>query len=428
MPSRNSQPPNSLPSLPPAPHPHLAHHRGDHGHGSRSSTGHPDGPSSASVMGGPSTSSRHQHHASPSLDALRSALPPPPAPSGAGAGGVGGVGVIGGKVKAKASTRVNIVDRSLAPLGITASGDVYALLFSELVQYSRNRVTSVTELEARLAVVGGRVGQRALTLLAVRDAGGPAGGGGGGGSGGLGGSGGVLGGKAAAGAGKREVRVLGVLNLVVSGVWKFLFGKQADGLKKVNDSEDECTFLGQWFALVRGGTEGGGGFVLVTAACVELCGLCVCIVGPRFFLSLTPLICSRVFAPFMSHFVCCSLAGLALRCSMIAAHFHCVDVSCCLPSSSFHWMDSMSLNVVVTMPQTTLKTWSRWSTSMCRCQETTAPSTVRPSSQESFTAFYSHPDSYVPATAAWLVSCGPAFCIASGYVAGLDLSRLHSRF
>lgn len=51
------------------------------------------------------------------------------------------------------------------------------------------------------------------------------------------------GGKAAAGAGKREVRVLGVLNLVVSGVWKFLFGKQADGLKKVNDSEDECTLL-----------------------------------------------------------------------------------------------------------------------------------------------------------------------------------------
>jgi len=254
-------------------------------------------------MGGPSASSRHQHHASPSLDALRSALPPPPAPSGAGAGGVGGVGVIGGKVKAKASTRVNIVDRSLAPLGITASGDVYALLFSELVQYSRNRVTSVTELEARLAVVGGRVGQRALTLLAVRD-------------------GGVLGGKAAAGAGKREVRVLGVLNLVVSGVWKFLFGKQADGLKKVNDSEDECTFLGQWCALVWGGTEGGGGSMLVTAACVELCGWCVCIVGPRLLLSLTPLICSRAFAPFMSRFVCCALAGLALRCSIFAAHFY----------------------------------------------------------------------------------------------------------
>eukprot|EP00168_Porphyra_purpurea_P017974 TRINITY_DN6485_c0_g1_i1.p1 TRINITY_DN6485_c0_g1~~TRINITY_DN6485_c0_g1_i1.p1 ORF type:complete len:284 (+),score=59.74 TRINITY_DN6485_c0_g1_i1:231-1082(+) len=265
MPSRNSQPPNSLPSLPPAPHPHLAHHRGDHGHGSRSAAGHPDGPSSASGMGGPSASSRHQHHASPSLDALRSALPPPPAPSGAGAGGVGGVGVIGGKVKAKASTRVNIVDRSLAPLGTTASGDVYALLFSELVQYSRNRVTSVTELEARLAVVGGRVGQRALTLLAVRDAGGPAGGGGSGGVGGLGGSGGVLGGKAAAGAGKREVRVLGVLNLVVSGVWKFLFGKQADGLKKVNDSEDECTFLGNGVRVVWGGADGGGGLRCVVA-------------------------------------------------------------------------------------------------------------------------------------------------------------------
>lgn len=71
----------------------------------------------------------------------------------------------------------------------------------------------------------------------------------------MGGAGGVLGGgkaAATAGAGKREVRVLGVLNLVVSGVWKFLFGKQADGLKKVNDSEDECTL---------GVGRGGGGAV-----------------------------------------------------------------------------------------------------------------------------------------------------------------------
>jgi len=88
----------------------------------------------------------------------------------------------------------------------------------------------------------------------------------------------------------------------------------------------------------------------------------------------------------------------------------------------------MSLIVVVPMPQTTLKTWSRWSTSMCLCQKTMAPSTVRPSLQESFTAFYSHPDLYVPATTASLVSCGSALCIACGYVAGLALSRLHSRF
>lgn len=104
----------------------------------------------------------------------------------------------------------NILDSSLtAPRG-EVNRDTYLVLFSELVGYCRNRVESVTALETKLSELGYRIGVRSLDLIAAREK-----------------------------QTKREVRLLNALNMVVVNVWKFLFNKQADSLKKVRDSEDE---------------------------------------------------------------------------------------------------------------------------------------------------------------------------------------------
>lgn len=45
----------------------------------------------------------------------------------------------------------------------------FALLFSEVVQYCQSRVYSVTELQARLAELGKRVGASLLDVLVLRE-------------------------------------------------------------------------------------------------------------------------------------------------------------------------------------------------------------------------------------------------------------------
>lgn len=104
----------------------------------------------------------------------------------------------------------NILDLNLSVPRGEVSSDAYLVLFSELVSYCRNRVESVTALEAKLAELGYRIGLRSLDLIVARER-----------------------------TTKREVRLLNALNMVVVSVWKFLFNKQADALKKVRDSEDE---------------------------------------------------------------------------------------------------------------------------------------------------------------------------------------------
>lgn len=104
----------------------------------------------------------------------------------------------------------NILDASLQIPRGEVNRDAYLVLFSELVGYCRNRVETVTGLETKLAELGYQIGRRSLDLIAARER-----------------------------ETKREVRLLNVLNMVVVKVWKFLFNKQADSLKKVRDSEDE---------------------------------------------------------------------------------------------------------------------------------------------------------------------------------------------
>jgi trafficking protein particle complex subunit 5 len=104
----------------------------------------------------------------------------------------------------------NILDANLTQPRGEVNRDAYLVLFAELVGYCRNRVESVTALETKLSELGYRIGMRSLDLIAARDRG-----------------------------TKREVRLLNALNMVVVNVWKCLFNRQADSLKKVRDSEDE---------------------------------------------------------------------------------------------------------------------------------------------------------------------------------------------
>lgn len=124
--------------------------------------------------------------------------------------------------------------RSITPKEVNQSA--YLLLFSELVQYCRNRVVSVMDLEMKLAAVGKRMGMRFLDLIIIR-----------------------YGGRRSCDPllssilmldivswpwvflrdriSKRETRILGILNFLVTSLWKSVFGKQADSLKKMTDGK-----------------------------------------------------------------------------------------------------------------------------------------------------------------------------------------------
>lgn len=90
--------------------------------------------------------------------------------------------------------------------------DAYLALFAELVSYCRDRVESVMALQEKLSQLGFRIGRRALDLIIARER-----------------------------ISKRDTRLLSILNFIALTLWTFLYGKQADSLKKVRDSELECT-------------------------------------------------------------------------------------------------------------------------------------------------------------------------------------------
>lgn len=116
----------------------------------------------------------------------------------------------GGSFLAGSGKTRSILDMSiLSPRG-EVNQDAYLVLFSELVSYCRNRVQSVTELEKKLADIGYRIGRRSLELIFAREK-----------------------------TVRREITLQGILHFVSLNLWRFLFGKQADSLKKVRNS-DEC--------------------------------------------------------------------------------------------------------------------------------------------------------------------------------------------
>lgn len=111
---------------------------------------------------------------------------------------------MGGSGKAR-----NILDMNILSSRGQVNENAYLVLFSELVSYCRNRVQSVTELEQKLADIGYRIGRRSLELIFAREK--------------------IV---------RREINLQGILHFVSLNLWKFLFGKQADSLKKVRNSDE----------------------------------------------------------------------------------------------------------------------------------------------------------------------------------------------
>lgn len=96
-----------------------------------------------------------------------------------------------------------------------------SLLFSEIVSYTQNRVTGVTDLEKRLSLIGYTIGQRVLALAMHRqetttNPKNP----------------------------KRETRLLPTLLWIHTSFWKAAFGKPADSLERSTEAGrgDECKF------------------------------------------------------------------------------------------------------------------------------------------------------------------------------------------
>ncbi len=104
--------------------------------------------------------------------------------------------------------KTSILDKSLSRGKQEVSLSVFALLFSELVQYCQTRSSTVPELQQKLHALGWQVGARIVDLLFVRDR-----------------------------ASRRETKLLNVLLMVKSTLWKALFAKEADKLERANDDD-----------------------------------------------------------------------------------------------------------------------------------------------------------------------------------------------
>ncbi|CAF2319640.1 unnamed protein product [Rotaria sp. Silwood2] len=95
------------------------------------------------------------------------------------------------------------LDRSLQKTRGDINLSTFALLFSEMVQYSQNRVDNIYDLQTKLADLGHHVGIRILDLFFLR-----------------------------LGKDKREVRLTPMLVFIQKVFWKFLFNREADNLEQ----------------------------------------------------------------------------------------------------------------------------------------------------------------------------------------------------
>ncbi|XP_028401143.1 trafficking protein particle complex subunit 5-like [Dendronephthya gigantea] len=111
----------------------------------------------------------------------------------------------GGGIRKKTT---NILERPLNKGRNEVHISSFALLFSEIVQYSQNRVTTVADLQTKLSDLGKSIGSRMLDVLVLREKG-----------------------------YKRETRIINVLLFIKTTVWKSLFGKEADKLEQSNDDD-----------------------------------------------------------------------------------------------------------------------------------------------------------------------------------------------
>ena len=116
-----------------------------------------------------------------------------------------------GSSQGKKTLAVQILDRPLGKTRGEVSHSAFAFLFSEMVQYAYNRISSIADLQDRLEELGFGVGQRVIELVSSRER-----------------------------ITKRETRLLGILQFITTSVWKHLFNKAADSLERAMDDEDSC--------------------------------------------------------------------------------------------------------------------------------------------------------------------------------------------
>ncbi|ETI55893.1 hypothetical protein F441_01472 [Phytophthora nicotianae CJ01A1] len=108
------------------------------------------------------------------------------------------------------ATNLHVLDRPLSRGKSEVSLSAFSFLFSEMVQYFQGRVQNISDLENRLDGAGFGVGVRVVELLCHREK-----------------------------SGRRETRLLNMLQFIVSTCWKALFGKAADALERSTENEDE---------------------------------------------------------------------------------------------------------------------------------------------------------------------------------------------
>ena len=106
--------------------------------------------------------------------------------------------------------RQGILDKPLIKPKSDVSLSSFAFLFSEIVQYNQNRVSSITDLERKLEAAGFGIGLRVIELITARDR-----------------------------QTKRETRLVNMLQFICNVVWKYLFNKAADNLERSTENEDE---------------------------------------------------------------------------------------------------------------------------------------------------------------------------------------------
>ncbi|KAI9792647.1 MAG: TRAPP subunit trs31 [Candelina submexicana] len=111
------------------------------------------------------------------------------------------------------SNRKTIYDRNLnRSRTAELSRASFAYLFGEMVSYAQKRVSGIQDLEKRLNVQGYSLGLRLLDVLLYREP--PR-------------------------SAQRPTRILALLQLITTTLWKHLFARPADALERSKDKEDE---------------------------------------------------------------------------------------------------------------------------------------------------------------------------------------------
>jgi hypothetical protein len=105
-----------------------------------------------------------------------------------------------------------LYDKPLSSKGkLEVNLSTYAFLFSEIVQYSHGRVTSLSQLHEKLSDLGKHAGFRMIDVLCLREK-----------------------------TPKRETRLVNHLLYIQKTLWKTLFYKEADRLEQATASESTC--------------------------------------------------------------------------------------------------------------------------------------------------------------------------------------------